>query len=72
MQPTLRKPFGVIGLIAWIVVYALVVAKLAEPINALNALLQLPIWAVLGVAWIIPVKPLLQWMETGHWRPPAA
>ena len=40
-----------------------------KPIGALPVLAQLPIYVVAGVAWIAPLKPLLQWMETGRWRP---
>ncbi|MDB5672263.1 MAG: hypothetical protein JWO25_3222, partial [Alphaproteobacteria bacterium] len=25
-----------------------------------------------GIVWILPLKPLLLWMETGRWRLPKA
>ena len=25
-------------------------------------------YVVAGIAWILPLKPLLRWMETGRWR----
>lgn len=67
MQPTLRKPFGVLGIIAGLVAYVALVASLAEPIGRLHALLQAPIYILFGIAWILPLKPVLRWMETGRW-----
>jgi hypothetical protein len=25
-------------------------------------------YAVAGIAWILPLKPLIRWMHTGRWR----
>jgi hypothetical protein len=25
-------------------------------------------YVVAGIVWILPLKPLLRWMETGRWR----
>jgi hypothetical protein len=52
-----------------ILAYALFVVWLFEPVATLHPLLQLPIWAVLGVAWVFPLKPVMIWIETGKWRP---
>jgi hypothetical protein len=70
MKPTLRKPVGVLGLVAGIAVYALLVAGLAEPIVRLPVLVQAVIYLILGVIWILPLRPLLIWMETGRWTAP--
>lgn len=68
MEPSLRKPFGMFGLIIYIALYALIVAALFEPITKLHVLIQTPVWLVLGIAWVLPLKPFLRWMETGKWR----
>jgi hypothetical protein len=34
----------------------------------LHALLQLPVWLLLGIAWIFPMMPLVRWIETGRLR----
>lgn len=68
MKPSLRKPFGIIGLILGLTIYALLVAQLSPWIGRLHVLVQLPIYLILGVAWLLPLKPWLIWMETGHWR----
>lgn len=68
MNPTYRKPFGVIAIIVGITVYVGVVVGLSDPIGRLHALLQAPIYLVLGIAWVFPLRPMLVWMETGRWR----
>ena len=70
MTPTYRKPLGVLGLVAGLMLYAGVVARLVAPIGTLSWFVAVPIYIVLGVAWLLPLKPLLQWMETGRWRAP--
>ncbi len=69
MTPSLRRPLGILALLAGIFAYAIFVVWLFEPVAALHPLIQLPIWLVLGIAWVFPVKPLLVWIETGKWRP---
>lgn len=68
MTPSLRRPFGIIGLILFLFVYALAAVWIAEPVARLHPLVQLPVWLVLGVAWVIPFRPALLWIETGNWR----
>jgi hypothetical protein len=70
MKPTLRKPAGVLGLIAGLALYAVLVASLAEAIGKLPILAQSLIYLVLGVVWVLPLRPLLLWMETGRWKAP--
>ena len=40
------------------------------PIGILLLLAMLAVYA-LGVAWLLPLRPFLIWMETGRLRPPA-
>ena len=67
-RPKLRKPLGVLLLIAIIAVYVILVTALSDPISGLHILVQTPIWIVLGIAWVFPLKPLVRWIETGAWR----
>ncbi len=66
--PKLRKPLGILLMIALIAIYALIVTALADPIAGLPILVQLPIWIFLGILWIFPAKPLIRWIETGQWK----
>lgn len=69
MTPSLRRPLGILALLVGILAYALFAVWLFEPVATLHPLVQAPIWLVLGIAWVFPVKPLLVWIETGRWRP---
>jgi hypothetical protein len=69
MTPTLRRPLGILAVLVGILAYALFAVWLFEPVASLHPLVQLPIWAVLGVAWVFPLKPVMVWIETGKWRP---
>ncbi|QLC21709.1 DUF2842 domain-containing protein [Parasphingopyxis sp. CP4] len=68
MNPSWRKPFGIFVIIGIIIIWAVIVASASGPIGTLPALVQAPIYLVAGIIWILPLKPLLQWMETGKWR----
>lgn len=67
-QPTWRIPIGLLCLLAVLAVYGLLVARYVAPLIAdWHALLQTPIYIVLGVAWLLPLRRFLIWMETGRW-----
>lgn len=68
MRPTWRKPVGILALLAALAVYALLVARLLEPIGHWPVLAQTAIYIVLGTIWLLPLRPFLIWMETGRWR----
>lgn len=70
MEPSWRKPAGVIGLLLYLVLYAALVVQFADSLSALPKWLELVAYLILGVAWIAPLKPLFLWMNTGHWRLP--
>lgn len=52
-----------------IAVWAALVLQLSPLITSLPKLLQALVYLVAGIVWILPLKPLLAWMETGRWRP---
>jgi hypothetical protein len=68
-EPTWRIPVGVLGLLAALTLYGLALALLLPPlIGSWPALLQTPVYLVLGVIWLLPLRRFLIWMETGRWR----
>ena len=67
-QPSWRKPAGIFGILAIIVIWAALVASLAAFVEKWPVLLQAIFYLVAGIAWIAPLKPLLRWMETGRFR----
>lgn len=68
-EPTLRIPLGVLGLFAALLVYGGLIARYVAPLLAeWPALGQLPVYVLLGVVWLLPLKRFLIWMETGRFR----
>ncbi|HEX4848477.1 MAG TPA: DUF2842 domain-containing protein [Novosphingobium sp.] len=66
-EPTIRIPLGVLGLFVALMVYGGLVARYIAPLIAdWHALLQTPVYILLGVVWLLPLKRFLIWMETGR------
>jgi hypothetical protein len=60
-----RKFLGGAAMLAFVLFYALIAMALAQsrPIQEASALVQSVSYAVLGLAWILPLMPLIKWME---------
>ncbi len=60
-----RKFIGASVMIAFVPVYALVAMALAQarPVQEAAVLIHVLCYAALGIAWIVPVMPLIRWME---------
>jgi hypothetical protein len=65
MRRRRRALIGAFLMIAFVGVYALVAMTLAQApaIQRAPTLIQTPIYAVLGLAWVLPLLPLIRWME---------
>ena len=68
MTPPSRKLLGIAIIVLLILIWAALVASLAPVIGKLPILVQGAFYLVMGIVWIIPLKPLLRWTETGRWR----
>jgi hypothetical protein len=55
-------------ILAIIAIWAAIILMLSPFIERLPMLGQLVVYVVAGIVWILPLKPLLAWMETGKWR----
>jgi len=67
-EPTWRIPAGVILLVLALLVYAGAVSRWLAPLfQSWPALAQLPVYVLLGVVWLLPLRRFLIWMETGRW-----
>jgi hypothetical protein len=66
-KPTWRIPVGILGLLTAIAVYAVAVMWASQWIGGLPVIIQTAIYLVLGVAWLLPMRNFLIWMETGLW-----
>lgn len=68
-EPTLRIPMGILTLLAALLAYGALIAHFLAPLIAgWPALGQLPVYVLLGVVWLLPLRRFLIWMETGRWR----
>lgn len=67
-KPTLRIPFGILGLLVALALYAVGVAWASQWIETLHILIQTVIYVILGVVWLLPLKRFLIWMETGKFK----
>ena len=64
MPKRIRKLLGTVVLLLFVVFYALVAMAIAEGrIQAAPYPLQVVAYIVLGLAWVLPVMPLIRWME---------
>ena len=66
--PSFRKLAGIALILLLIVVWAAFVASLAPVVGRWPVLLQAAFYLVTGIVWIIPLKPLVRWMQTGSFR----
>lgn len=70
VDPSARKLAGIALIIAIIVLWATFVASLAPFVGKWPALVQAPYYLFVGVVWVLPLKPLVRWIETGSFRAP--
>lgn len=70
-EPSWRKPVGMFAILGLIGLWAFLVGSASELIATLPSWAQIPVYGVLGIIWIwiLPLRKLLAWMETGHWNP---
>jgi hypothetical protein len=65
MRPRTRKFIGTAVTIGFVPAYALMAMALAQarPLREAPAIVQILGFAGLGLAWILPMMPLIKWME---------
>lgn len=65
MPRRVRKFIGAAAMLLFVMVYAVcaMVAAEARPIHDASAPVQAIAYAILGLAWILPLLPLIAWME---------
>lgn len=65
-QPAARKLVGIALILLIILAWAALVASLAPFVGSWPVLIQAPFYLVMGLAWIVPLRPLVRWIETGR------
>lgn len=67
-SPSLRTLAGIVMILLLIVIWAAFVASLAQMVGRWPVLVQAVFYLIVGVIWIIPLKPLVRWIVTGSFR----
>lgn len=67
-QPSWRKPTGIFLILMLIILWAAIIVSLSTWVGDWPVLLQAIFYLAAGIVWILPLKPLLRWMELGRWR----
>ena len=68
MNPRWRKPAGAFAILALILVWTVAVVSLSSQIGRLPTIVQAIVYLIAGIVWILPLKPLLVWMEGANDR----
>ena len=64
MKQSHRKLIGTVVILVFVCVYALVAMALAQGrITEAPKLVQTIAYVALGLAWVLPLLPLIRWME---------
>ena len=66
--PSARSIVGIALILLLIALWAAFVASLAQMVGQWPILVQAAFYLVVGIIWIIPLKPLVRWMVTGSFR----
>ena len=68
MNPSARTLAGIALIVLLIVIWAAFVAGLARIVGQWPVLVQAPFYLFMGIVWILPLKPLVRWIQTGTFR----
>jgi len=67
-EPSYRKIVGAGLIVLMIVVWAGLVLAAVPWVGRWPILVQAIFYLFVGIIWIIPLKPLVRWSETGSWK----
>ena len=62
VKPSWRKPAGIFLILLLIAIWAWLVVSAADYLPR-TWLVRAPFFIAAGIVWILPLKPLLRWME---------
>jgi hypothetical protein len=65
-HPSGRKLLGITLIVLVIMMWAGLIILFAPAIGHWPILVQSLFYLVVGVVWVIPLRPLLRWIETGQ------
>lgn len=62
MQPRIRTLLAGIGIVSYLCVYAFAAASLGAELSEAPRFAQLGYFAIAGLAWALPLRPLFRWL----------
>ncbi|WP_265529992.1 DUF2842 domain-containing protein [Sphingomicrobium marinum] len=65
-EPKSRTLLGTFAILAWLTFYVWAILEIVGDMARWPFIIQMLFFLVAGLAWIIPLKPLLRWMEAGR------
>ena len=68
VEPRWRTGVGMALILLLICGWTVLAVSAAPLIRDLPAPAHILYYAVAGLAWILPLKPLIRWMHNGRWR----
>ncbi|HEX8639719.1 MAG TPA: DUF2842 domain-containing protein [Allosphingosinicella sp.] len=68
MNPSWRKPAGIFLILLLIALWSVLVVTLADGVADWPGPFKALFFLVAGLAWVLPLKPLVRWMQTGQWQ----
>ncbi|MBI1358821.1 MAG: DUF2842 domain-containing protein [Alphaproteobacteria bacterium] len=63
MPPRVRKIIGSLTLVVWVLAYVYVAAVIGDMLAKTPWWVKLIYFPIAGLAWVLPLKPLLKWMH---------
>lgn len=64
MQTRVKKLIGAVLMVLFVAFYALLIVGLAPRVlTGATKLAELGFYLVAGLAWVVPLLPLIRWME---------
>jgi len=65
MSARVRKLIGMIGILLFVAAYAVAASKIADHLPS-NIAVQALFYLIAGLAWGVPILPLIRWMNSGR------
>ncbi|MEM9739311.1 MAG: DUF2842 domain-containing protein [Pseudomonadota bacterium] len=64
MNSSVRKPIAVLALFVILTIWIVVATSIGSTITGAPGWLQLIFYAVAGIGWIFPMRPIFHWMNS--------
>jgi hypothetical protein len=65
LSPAARRALGGFGIVVWLVLYIGAAAAIGDRMTVAPLLAQVAFFAIAGVAWVLPLRPVFTWMRAG-------